>query len=912
MTEEQDNLDEQYDSYARQLYEHAEVLGVDIGTEPYLLSIVQESLGAPVPTPWKSAIDATYGATYYTNPITKESVWEHPLNNHYRNLIDEERKKHEPASVTKDDETTDTLKPTLEETVVQNEKNTTDETIEQVQTIENFSPPKGPRTLRPAIVSSVTTVPSSSSVTSASLSVKPKPSIDSGIDYSSLSMNFSSPLSNTSDVSFSSNTPPLDFTPPTPGMKVPTTTKESGVAKDSSFSQRILVKNKNDTDTNKLVPTVLFINDNDSSEDKNTSLGNDKSSLTSMELHLDSDNEEPELTKSSLSSSSINTTTIPAVGVSTSLPSSTEFNKIQQELQVTKQELTEAKTEIKNLQSKHTKEIEKFQSDIQDLKNLNDTLQLQIQRSDKQEKQYQEELKSLERKHQEDISSLRTTIYNELSKKNEELYVPMINSLKSDHEQTKTELGNTRKETDALLNRCYNAENKFLSLENQHQVLLDENKQQKQEIQRLSSKLMNNEQNEEIKTLQKTVQEKDNIIQLRDQEIAALKISRDMAATTANAELETIKAREQKLLTDAVQDSLRSSEKDWHETLQNVSLEQQKMKEKYEVQITNLQTQLNLTKEELVESTKHSKRIDTEGNTYRNTLQELQTKYQLLQEQYEVSQSTRKILETKLETYRNQENQFLAEWNDTIQENQAQINDEKHLSEKVLNTSTVTGTMDPTSTVIPSIISNTGNIGLFSSTLKFSPSKTMNRTLSRSLVLPPPTPSMGTTVSLGSTSSSSLSVSTLSLLKECGIAYVPGNALRKVTTDNYSSTGSFNTTGMGYTLPKADSTSNDTIPTITSTNDPALAFTSSRLGFSNTNNLLTGTSSSLSSSLLSSYTPSLSYSQPPLGMSSLTTKNSYRGTSSATSNSNTSLSLTTLQLQSPALRTRAVEIFSGV
>jgi hypothetical protein len=66
--------------------EHAEYLGIDPIAEPELLHIAEESMLAQPPPGWRSLMDENGNAFYY-NEETKESHWEHPEDEHYRQLI---------------------------------------------------------------------------------------------------------------------------------------------------------------------------------------------------------------------------------------------------------------------------------------------------------------------------------------------------------------------------------------------------------------------------------------------------------------------------------------------------------------------------------------------------------------------------------------------------------------------------------------------------------------------------------------------------------------------------------------------------------------------------------------------------------------------------------------------------------
>jgi hypothetical protein len=66
--------------------EHAESLGIDPVAEPELLHIAEESMLAQPPDGWRSLSDDN-GNPFYYNEKTKESQWEHPEDEHYRQIV---------------------------------------------------------------------------------------------------------------------------------------------------------------------------------------------------------------------------------------------------------------------------------------------------------------------------------------------------------------------------------------------------------------------------------------------------------------------------------------------------------------------------------------------------------------------------------------------------------------------------------------------------------------------------------------------------------------------------------------------------------------------------------------------------------------------------------------------------------
>jgi len=69
----------------KEIMEFAEYLGMDPVEDGDLLWIAEQARNAPLPAPWSEHQDEG-GNTYYYNSATDDSVWEHPLDEYYRNL----------------------------------------------------------------------------------------------------------------------------------------------------------------------------------------------------------------------------------------------------------------------------------------------------------------------------------------------------------------------------------------------------------------------------------------------------------------------------------------------------------------------------------------------------------------------------------------------------------------------------------------------------------------------------------------------------------------------------------------------------------------------------------------------------------------------------------------------------------
>ena len=75
---------------ARVVVEYAVYLGIDVRAEGHLLWIAEEGLRAPLPPGYSEHVDAD-GTPFFCNATTQESSWEHPLDQHYRDLIAQHR-----------------------------------------------------------------------------------------------------------------------------------------------------------------------------------------------------------------------------------------------------------------------------------------------------------------------------------------------------------------------------------------------------------------------------------------------------------------------------------------------------------------------------------------------------------------------------------------------------------------------------------------------------------------------------------------------------------------------------------------------------------------------------------------------------------------------------------------------------
>ncbi|XP_076849231.1 uncharacterized protein LOC143497233 isoform X3 [Brachyhypopomus gauderio] len=88
--------DENYLPSEQEVHEYAREIGIDPDGEPELLWLAREGIVAPLPPDWKPCQDVT-GEVYYFNFSTGQSTWDHPCDEHYRQLVAQERECAQPC-----------------------------------------------------------------------------------------------------------------------------------------------------------------------------------------------------------------------------------------------------------------------------------------------------------------------------------------------------------------------------------------------------------------------------------------------------------------------------------------------------------------------------------------------------------------------------------------------------------------------------------------------------------------------------------------------------------------------------------------------------------------------------------------------------------------------------------------------
>lgn len=82
--------DPNYEPSHSEIVEYGKWLGMELPMDEHLLWIAREGLKAPLPENWK-ACKSEKGELYYFNFKSGQSIWDHPLDDHYKKLFRDER-----------------------------------------------------------------------------------------------------------------------------------------------------------------------------------------------------------------------------------------------------------------------------------------------------------------------------------------------------------------------------------------------------------------------------------------------------------------------------------------------------------------------------------------------------------------------------------------------------------------------------------------------------------------------------------------------------------------------------------------------------------------------------------------------------------------------------------------------------
>lgn len=88
----EEDYDENYIPSEQEVLQFAREIGIDPIKEPELMWLAREGIVASLPEEWKPCQDIT-GEIYYFNFANGQSMWDHPCDEHYRNLVIQERGK---------------------------------------------------------------------------------------------------------------------------------------------------------------------------------------------------------------------------------------------------------------------------------------------------------------------------------------------------------------------------------------------------------------------------------------------------------------------------------------------------------------------------------------------------------------------------------------------------------------------------------------------------------------------------------------------------------------------------------------------------------------------------------------------------------------------------------------------------
>ncbi|NXA56599.1 CE164 protein, partial [Nothocercus julius] len=88
----EEDYDETYIPSEQEIQDFAREIGIDPAQEPELMWLAREGIVAPLPPEWKPCQDIT-GDIYYFNFANGQSTWDHPCDDHYRELVIQEREK---------------------------------------------------------------------------------------------------------------------------------------------------------------------------------------------------------------------------------------------------------------------------------------------------------------------------------------------------------------------------------------------------------------------------------------------------------------------------------------------------------------------------------------------------------------------------------------------------------------------------------------------------------------------------------------------------------------------------------------------------------------------------------------------------------------------------------------------------
>lgn len=89
----EEEIDPNYVPTGEEICEYAKWLGMDLQRDQGMLWIAKEGLKAPLPQHWKPCKTVDTEEIYYFNFSTGDSTWDHPCDDYYRKLYEQEKQK---------------------------------------------------------------------------------------------------------------------------------------------------------------------------------------------------------------------------------------------------------------------------------------------------------------------------------------------------------------------------------------------------------------------------------------------------------------------------------------------------------------------------------------------------------------------------------------------------------------------------------------------------------------------------------------------------------------------------------------------------------------------------------------------------------------------------------------------------
>ena len=118
----EEEIDPNYVPSEEEVIEYAKWLGMDLQTDNDLYWVAREGLMAPLPKNWKPCKTRDSEEIYYFNFVTGASSWDHPCDEYYKSLYEEEKKKKEVVLKAKNDQKRTKVKTDVEEMIGKGEK----------------------------------------------------------------------------------------------------------------------------------------------------------------------------------------------------------------------------------------------------------------------------------------------------------------------------------------------------------------------------------------------------------------------------------------------------------------------------------------------------------------------------------------------------------------------------------------------------------------------------------------------------------------------------------------------------------------------------------------------------------------------------------------------------------------------